>query len=312
MKRPVVSVIIPNYNHGLYLSSRIDSILRQSYQDFELILLDDCSSDNSRDILYSYQSNPYVAHITFNEENGGNVFRQWDKGLRLARGKYVWIAESDDYADSDFLMKTVDALEQNPDVVLAFTGSQMIDSEGRNLLLDWDKFAQNVSLLTKFESSYFLSKKMLWNNSIYNASMVLFRKECYDKADFEYRQFRYCGDWLFWIRVCQQGNVISINRKLNYFRQHENKVSPHAEKEGLYFMEGSRVMQYMISLLHLSLYQRLVVTGRIWRHLLRISNGKGELKRKVLMAHPSLFKNKRLSVMVYEFDKLFNISGLQR
>src|SRR5215469_3050279 len=99
---PSISVIVPNYNHARFLPMRIDSILRQAFQDFELILLDDCSTDESRVILSSYANNPRV-RIEFNQTNSGTPFKQWNKGVRMARGKYVWIAESDDYADAHFL-----------------------------------------------------------------------------------------------------------------------------------------------------------------------------------------------------------------
>src|SRR5260370_20691240 len=96
---PTVSVIIPNYNHARYLRQRIESVLRQTYQDFEVILLDDCSTDDSRSILSSYAGDSRV-RMEFNEVNSGSTFKQWNKGVRLARVEYVWIAESDDYADN--------------------------------------------------------------------------------------------------------------------------------------------------------------------------------------------------------------------
>ena len=97
---PKVSIVVPNYNHARFLPRRIDSILGQSFQDFELILLDDCSADDSRSILSKYADDPRV-RIEFNEVNSGSSFKQWNKGVRLAHGEYVWIAESDDYADND-------------------------------------------------------------------------------------------------------------------------------------------------------------------------------------------------------------------
>ena len=99
---PKISVVVPNYNHARFLPKRIDSILGQTLQDFELILLDDCSTDASRSILDKYADNPKV-RTEFNAVNSGSPFTQWSKGVRLARGQYVWIAESDDYADERFL-----------------------------------------------------------------------------------------------------------------------------------------------------------------------------------------------------------------
>ena len=89
-----VSVVIPNYNHARFLPKRVDSVLRQTFQDFDLILLDDCSTDDSRSILSKYADDPRVK-IEFNEVNSGSSFKQWNKGVGLARGEYVWIAESD-------------------------------------------------------------------------------------------------------------------------------------------------------------------------------------------------------------------------
>src|SRR5664280_853615 len=105
--------------HARFLRRRIESVLCQTYQDFELILLDDCSSDESRSLLSEYAGDPRV-RIKFNEVNSGSPFRQWNKGVGLARGEYVWIAESDDYADERMLERLLTVLEAEPEVVFAY------------------------------------------------------------------------------------------------------------------------------------------------------------------------------------------------
>src|SRR6266403_3876930 len=107
---PRVSVVVPNYNHARFLRQRLDSIVGQTFQDFELILLDDCSTDESQSILREYATDSRV-RLEFNEKNSGSTFKQWNKGARLARGKYVWIAESDDYADEGLVERLVRALD---------------------------------------------------------------------------------------------------------------------------------------------------------------------------------------------------------
>ena len=96
-----VSVVIPNFNHALYLKQRIESVLNQTFQNFELIILDDCSTDNSKEVIERYKNHPKISKIVYNEENSGSVFRQWIKGIKLSTGKYIWIAESDDDSGPD-------------------------------------------------------------------------------------------------------------------------------------------------------------------------------------------------------------------
>src|SRR5262245_4202511 len=102
MKHPKVSVIIHNYNHCRYLGQRIDSVLNQAFGDFELLILDDASTDASHEVLARYYAKPRV-RIVVNTRNSGSAFPQWNRGIGLAKGDYIWIAESDDDADSHFL-----------------------------------------------------------------------------------------------------------------------------------------------------------------------------------------------------------------
>src|SRR6267378_3760300 len=126
---PKVSVIVPNYNHARFLRQRLDSIMGQTFQDFEVVLLDDCSIDESRSILSEYADDPRV-RIEFNAVNSGSTFKQWNKGVRLARGEYVWLAESDDYADPQLLERLVSRLDAEPNAVLCNCRSVRVSSEG--------------------------------------------------------------------------------------------------------------------------------------------------------------------------------------
>src|SRR4028118_950123 len=107
---PEVSVIVPNFNHAPFLKQRFDSILGQDYENLELIILDDCSVDNNREIIDQYRNHPKVTEVVYNDFNSGSTFRQWKKGLELAKGKWIWIAESDDYANPGFLSACISLL----------------------------------------------------------------------------------------------------------------------------------------------------------------------------------------------------------
>ena len=135
--KPKVGVIVPNYNHARFLPQRLDSVLGQTFQDFELILLDDCSTDDSRSILSQYGGDPRV-RIEFNEVNSGSTFKQWNKGVGIARGEYVWIAESDDYADERLLERLVAVLDADPTVMFAYCRSwRVTEDDQKNGFGDW-------------------------------------------------------------------------------------------------------------------------------------------------------------------------------
>lgn len=235
---PLVSVIIPNYNHKKYLKQRIDSVLMQTFTDFELILLDDCSTDNSQKILLSYQNNPHVSHIILNPTNGGTPFIQWEKGIQLAKGKYLWIAESDDSSDPSFLAATVEQLEKHSEARLCLTGSHIIDEENTIIPTDaFDEWSEDGKAYL-FQSTDYLKTHMLITNRIYNASMVLFRKEdCLSSIMECYRGMHYCGDWLFWIEQVRKGAVVEVHQKLNYFRKHPKSTTSRGSANGDFFKE---------------------------------------------------------------------------
>ena len=105
-----VSVIIPNYNYAKYLKKRVKVIEKQTYPIYELIVLDDCSTDNSREVIDKL-AKKYNIKTIYNEENSGCVFKQWQKGIEAATGDLIWIAEADDQADKKFLEKMVPCFE---------------------------------------------------------------------------------------------------------------------------------------------------------------------------------------------------------
>lgn len=172
---PTVSVIVPNYCHAPYLEQRIESILQQTFQDFELILLDDCSTDGSREILERYRNHPKVSGIFYNERNSGSPFKQWKKGLSKATGDYVWIAESDDFSSPCFLERCVRILDTRPDCSIVFTSSYIVDSHSRTIREEAPvKYPKHKQI--RFGSRFFLYRFLCPRNTIYNAGMALVRR----------------------------------------------------------------------------------------------------------------------------------------
>lgn len=242
----MVSVIIPNYNHAQYLNQRIDSVLNQTYQNFEIIILDDCSKDNSREIINAYKNNNKITHIIYNKNNSGSTFKQWEKGISLAKGEYIWIAESDDCADISFLEKIMHSFSTYKSNV-CFSQSKLIDENN-------DVLSEKLQILEGSTSLYkeFLLNKLLYGNSIYNASMVVFEKEYVSQTIWnDISKLKFCGDWLFWVQVISrsQGIISEVKEPLNYFRVHSSNVSGKSEVRGLTFLEGFPISKKLFNFL---------------------------------------------------------------
>ncbi len=246
----MVSVILPNYNHALYLRERIDSILNQTYRDFELIILDDKSSDNSRDIIEEYRGEERVSNIVYNEDNSGNTFIQWNRGFELAKGEYIWIAESDDFAEPTFLAKCVEQLDANSDAAYCFADSNFVDANSKIISHEFERLVlpTNGESVIKYEGVDFIVNNLLFDNRVYNASMVVFRKSYIALMSDKYRNFRSCGDWLFWAEMAYHGDVVRVAERLNNFRQHSNKVSERAKKDNKATTESIFIILYLIIL----------------------------------------------------------------
>ena len=244
---PKVSVIIPNYNHAPFLRKRIDSVLQQTFQNFEVILLDDCSTDDSRSILSSYADDPRV-RIEFNDANSGSTFKQWNKGVRLARGEYIWIAESDDYADPRFLERLVAVLDAKPQVVFVSCRSWRVTADGQvegyadSRLPHLARYELGAEVDGREEcQNYFVSV-----NVVCNASSVLFRKTAYGRAGGADETLRFGGDWKSWAAMALTGRVMYLGEPLNYYRVHETTVTAESNREGLQQAEYLHVVRWLL------------------------------------------------------------------
>lgn len=239
MTNPLVSVIIPNYNHARYLDERIQSVLNQTYQNFELIILDDKSTDNSVEVINKYKGNPHITNIVVNKENSGLTFKQWHKGFELAKGELVWIAESDDKCEKELLSTLIEFFEKDPDCVLAYTESIMFKDDGTQLNSYQER---NSEMLTGRE---FISTRMSWTCAIVNASSALFKKSVAMGIDKQYTEYHGAGDRLFWIEIAEYGNVGIDYHPLNFFRIHDNNSTKRHYDEGINQKEDLKILNYI-------------------------------------------------------------------
>jgi glycosyltransferase involved in cell wall biosynthesis len=211
-------------------------------------LLDDCSTDDSRSVLTRYANDERV-RIVFNEQNSGSTFKQWNSGVSLARGKYVWIAESDDYADERLLGRLVAELERDERVVLAYCRSRCVEMNGyvggfADGYLDeiaHGRWAADFCVDGRDECRTIFPL----GNPIPNASAVVFRKTAYERAGGADETFKMCGDWKTWAAIAQSGKISYIAEPLNYYRQHAASIR-YRSMDADCVLESLRVVRWLM------------------------------------------------------------------
>lgn len=222
----LVSVIVPSYNHSLFLKNRLESIFNQTYENFEVILLDDYSTDSSWDILKSYANHPKVSHLERNNQNSGSPFGLWEKGFSLAKGEFIWIAESDDIATLDFLEGLINEFVSN-EIVLAHCRSNEFTeninhSKKNNWLEDLEKGFQDKDYLK--DGKWLLEKIGRFKCPVLNVSSAIFRKDILKNIEIP-KSFKYSGDWFFWAQIFMKGKIVYVADTRNYFRIHSGSAT---------------------------------------------------------------------------------------
>ena len=234
-----ISVVIPNYNYENFLIPRIYSILYQTEKIYEIIILDDNSKDNSRELIDTIvdRLKPYKKKKKiYNKENSGCAFKQWKKGFEIAKGDYVWIAEADDCCQKTLLRNIIKPIKENKDIYISYADTAFINAWDKIILptikpeIDirktghWDSnFVDNG--LEEIENYTFL------NCIIANVSSCLIKKENYDDIFEKIIEYKQAGDWLFYINVMKKGKIAFCNKPLNYYRLHGNNVTSVTKKQ---------------------------------------------------------------------------------
>ncbi len=232
-KTPLISVIVPCYNHASFLEQRLHSITYQTYSDIEIILLDDASTDGSQQILEAYHREEDRVHYReFNSSNSGAVNKQWIKGVAKARGDYIWIAESDDIAEPEFLETLLNVLVADREIGLAYSDSLRIDKNGNSLGLYNYQFKSYKNIWNHsfvVDGRALIRDYLVFLNVIPNVSSVLFNAKALKRA-LTVNEYRYCGDWACYIRLATESKVAFVHQCLNHFRQHESTTRNHNKK----------------------------------------------------------------------------------
>lgn len=253
---PQLSIIIPSYNHARFLAERLSSICAQDFADFELLVFDDASTDGSVQKIQELLSDQRY-FLSVNATNSGSPFKQWEAALSIAKGKYIWIAESDDSCDPAFVSSLIQRL-QSARAAIAFSRTRSIDEQGNSLDIPYWPEAVNKAFFAEHQTipcSQFLRDFMPARNCIPNTSSVIFTLQGFrEQALYASRQaarYRYVGDWLFWcymLKAYGSNRVVYEHRPLCYHRDHDSSTrAPSARRnEKIHIKEYSDAVNQIL------------------------------------------------------------------
>ena len=231
---PRVSVIVPNFNYADLLRARLASITSQDLPVYEIIVLDDASTDTSVERLQALRVEVApIPQLHLAETNGGSVFRQWAKGVAIARGDFIWIAEVDDLAMPTLLSTLIPEMQRDPSIVMAYCQSRPIDDAGKISAPDYCGWTDDLST-ERWKASYVclggdeVRAALGVKNTIPNVSAAVFRRDVLAGVLLEHideiAAFPSAGDWLTYIRVLQHGQILFDPLPANLHRRHLRSV----------------------------------------------------------------------------------------
>lgn len=208
---PVVTIYVTNYNYGRFLRQAVDSVLSQTYKDFELIIIDDGSTDDSRDIIAQYEGDPRI-RVILQQNKGLNASN--NVAVRAARGRYVMRLDADDFLDDNALLVMTNALEAQPELALVFPDWYYVDEDG------------NVTGQERRHN--FQSEVTLLDQPAHGACTMI-RRECLLEVEAYSSGFRCQDGYDLWLKIIDRYPVRNVNLPLFYYRRHGENLTEKNE-----------------------------------------------------------------------------------
>lgn len=290
---PKVSIILTSFNHEKYICEAIDSVLNQTFIDFELIIWDDASSDNSWHLIRQY-SDPRIKAFRNDEQKRG----VWgiNKAIgEVASGAYIAIHHSDDVWEHDKLGKQVAMLDGNPEIGAVFTWVQIIDEHGVKLNGDWF----NQEYRTRWQ---LLNQLFLGQNSL-NHPSVLIRKQCYQDVGTYRYGLAQTGDAEMWSRVLMKFPIHVIQEKLTKHRIFSDKSNTSGDRMEVAIRISNEWNALRENYLSIANFEDVVA---IFPHLERFRNPEG-FNNKFLLAMACLHECKQRNAWQLGLQWLFDL-----
>ncbi len=206
---PLVSVVIPTYNRSAFLVEAVESVLAQTWEDLEIVVVDDGSTDSTQECVRKYKDK--VRYLR--KENGGPASAR-NVGVRLARGVYVSFLDSDDQCYPERIELQTDYLESHPEFAMVYSARSWMDADGQPLGVSSDgrhHLPAGEIFLDLFRANY-----------VGSASAVQLRKCCFEKVGFFSESCVPCEDYDLWLRIASEYRIGSLNVPLFRYRLHES------------------------------------------------------------------------------------------
>lgn len=224
---PQISVIFTSYNHHEFLRQALDGLISQTFTNFELIIVDDCSTDGSQEILRGYAERDSRIKLNLLQENTGSYVHSTNLGAGMASAPYIIFEQCDDYAEPTQLEKLYRASQENPDVGVIYSSSRMVDAKGRDLGNDYDcrsrcfknRCVGNTLIPARQMGEFFLHSCV-----IPNLSAALIKRELFEKFNGLSAKYLVLADWDFWFKMTTECDFYYLREPLNNFRQHSTTI----------------------------------------------------------------------------------------
>ena len=209
---PLVTVYVTNFNYANYIEQSIESVLAQTYKNFELIIIDDGSTDNSREIINCYIEKTNI-RVIFQENKG--LIASNNIAVRAAQGKYIMRLDADDYLDDNALLVLVNAIEKSDDIALIFPDYYYVDADGQ---------------VTGQERRHDFQAQVTLLDQPAHGACTLIRRNCLLEVGGYSPEFTCQDGWDLWLKLTESYSVGNVNLPLFYYRRHETNLTNDTDR----------------------------------------------------------------------------------
>lgn len=266
---PLVSIILTSYNHKEFLGHALDSIISQTYSNVEIIVVDDCSTDGSQQLLKEYKNIFPHINLYLLEKNTGSYVNSSNYGAGLAKGDYINFAQCDDFSEPGQIEELVKIANEFSDVGVIYSRSFLVNHTGHIISDDYQN--REIKFKKKCKKDAFLKGPLMleflsFSCVLPNLSAAIIKRELFNSTGGLSTKYKVAADWAFWIELSFKTDFFYVSKPLNYFRQHSTTIRNTIKFENQ-VLELFEIFYSVLSLKKLSFFQKkrlLIGANIVW------------------------------------------------